>query len=94
MTVYAASLQAKVDFDHGSLRKYETSATNKIGSTGRRNEAFEIWSWPTYPEAGAVPQQTAILFVDTYNTQMKFMIAHPDDFPLKKAAATRPATNP
>jgi len=90
MTVYAASLQANVDFDHGLLRKYELSMTNKIGYSGRRDGAFEIWTWPANTEAGQPAQQTSQQFVDTYNDKMKYMVEHPEDFPPTKAATTQP----
>ncbi|HXE55399.1 MAG TPA: hypothetical protein VN541_20410 [Tepidisphaeraceae bacterium] len=77
---YAGSMQAHADYCNGVLREYELSAGGHSDFTGRRDGPFQIWRWTYYPDLGRNNRFANQAFVQAYNSRMKFMQAHPDEW--------------
>jgi hypothetical protein len=82
---YAGAIQAHVDFGNGVRRQYELFAESgagisRRGFSGRHDGTSEIWQWTYYPSLGQNHWFANRTFVDMYNSKMKFMRQHLEQF--------------
>lgn len=77
---YAGAMQAHADYANGVHRQYELVADTRSGFTGRHDGPFEVWRWTYYPDLGQSHLRANQAFVEMYNTKMRFMLQHPDEF--------------
>jgi hypothetical protein len=82
MAALAGSLQARADYERGNLQLYEVAADSEMKATGRSEGPFQIWTWPFHSMLGQPNKFAAEQFVKSYNTKMKYMRQHPDQFPV------------
>jgi hypothetical protein len=80
MAGYAASLQARTDFENGKRRLLELSLSEESKFTGRTDGPFEIWTWVHYPALGGPHTYVSNTFVEFYNRKMRYMQENPDEF--------------
>lgn len=84
MAKYAAALQALSDFKKGELRIYEIVEDNDREFANRYEGPFEIWHKPYHPILGYPHKYATEMFVEMYNSKMRYMQAHPNDFKPKE----------
>lgn len=80
-----ATLEAMSKFRSGELRLYSIDPTDGDRHyTGTSEGPFEIWRPDFDPEIDNAPARRFGLetYVESYNRKMRYMLAHPEDFPL------------
>src|ERR1041385_4849316 len=80
-----ATQQAMDDFREGHIRLYTLSGENEASrSTGRRDGAFEVWTYPFAPALGHAHRYAKEQFIEFYNRKMRYMHSHPDKFTMQQ----------
>jgi len=84
----AGTLKAMSDFQNGKLRILEIQGANDhLKYSGKTDGVFEIWVPQFYPSLGHPHQLATETYVKFYNSKMRYMHEHPDDFVGKEKAA-------
>jgi hypothetical protein len=94
MASYAGAMQGLADFHGGILRQYELCDGGQIEDTKQRDGAFEIWRWPYHPSLGHGHILSSQRFVETYNSNMRHMNQHPEEFGFNTYRAPADTTRP
>lgn len=77
-----ASRRALDDFRAGHLRLYTLGGeSDKAKYTGTNDGPFEIWIPDFYPSLGRAHRFSTEQFIAFYNSKMRYMHTHPDEFP-------------
>jgi hypothetical protein len=87
---YAGAMQAHADYGNGVRRQYELVADIRSGFTSRHDGPFGVWRWTYYPNLGQSKLFANKAFVETYNSKMKFMQQHPEQFRPDEVCAHNP----
>jgi hypothetical protein len=76
--VYAGSMQADADYDHGIRRIYRlipvTTSEERGSFTGETESGAEVWTRVYYPVLGEASRLGAESFVNAYNRHMRFCL--------------------
>jgi len=92
---YAASHQARVDFQAGTRRLYELFETDDPYTQQtelRQEDEFEIVTWIVFPILGTLHTKSAEAYVEEYNDTMRRLQANPDELN-DEARAAHPFEN-
>ena len=77
----SGTMWSMVDFRADNLRQLRLvpAENGAIEDTGQRDGPFEIWTW-TYIEGMPGSREAAEIFVNSYNSKMRYMYEHPDAY--------------
>ena len=81
LAVHLGALRADHDFKNGTIRLLELDGEQDRNEfTGRLDGPFEIWNSQYFPSRGYPHQYSTEQMVIMYNSRMRYMAEHPDDF--------------